>query len=178
MSDFISLLLSLCMLTGAPNIPRMVPAAPRATLQACLSGAVAPLALTLGELTSEWRRINLATTPEPPDNMLLLAFITHGSQGRLTNFDAGTIYTRGQLVTIEDDTYLIGYRRQPARLAAPDEDAAPAALTAQTPLALALIKYVAGASLLNVRAFDLQREIAEHAPPPASSPMPTGKSSR
>jgi hypothetical protein len=93
--------------------------------------------------------------------------------------EATTYYTRGQTVTFGGETFLVAYshQKQPVNLMQmalesekngnkePDfaKLAAANKLTAESPLALSLVNVRAVALLSNVRAFDLNGEIAESA---------------
>ena len=123
-----------------------------------------PLSLTLGGLDGTWRRM---TTTGPYD----LGAITQAITSLIGSTGAGVYYTKGQSLSVGATTYLVTYRTQPklfdittiTQITSGGKPPAPERLTPQTPLTLTLLNLQAAGSLTDIRAFNLQRELADSA---------------
>ena len=134
--------------------------ADNADLKDLLSGKHVPLALKLKDLDGSWRRVRVS----PSDTGTFFAM--YGAL--LGGAGAGVYYTKGDVVLLAGETYVIAYQHQikPVdtmalmRSGAPPE---PETLTPETPLTLALIQLHTAGTLGDIRPFNLDEEIAERA---------------
>jgi hypothetical protein len=135
-------------------------AAGEPTLADVMAGKTAPLTLTLQQLDDEkaqWRRVRVAlpadaSTMNGPDAM------ERALSAALGGPSPSVYYTRGQVVSIDGQSFLIAYRPKsdPVNLSAPK----PVKLTPKTPLTLSLLSVRTAAAFEDIRAFNLQEEMA------------------
>jgi len=112
-----------------------------------LSGKQIPLSMKLKDLSSTWRRFGGAS-PSP-----------YGFQG--------PYYTKGHTVTVGGEVYLITYAAQIRRpdyyaMMGPRPSVKLEEVTPDTPLALSLLRLGALASLMDIRPFNLEAELADY----------------
>lgn len=151
------------------------------SVAAVLAGSVAPLSLKLKELTPEWRRVSITgETMLGMGGMVQSMMQTVGSMLGGTNSEA--IYTRGAMVRIRGEQFLVGYRLAAAGIdfgalmsmgaaaaGAGGQGGAPPKMerkpvTPESELSLVLINVRAIATLGDIRPFDLA-EATKPAPP-------------
>ena len=134
--------------------------ADNADLKELLSGKQVPLTLKLKDLDGSWRRTRVSSSDS--SNALL------GMYAQLMEGGGSVYYTKGETVVLDGLTYIIAYQHltKPVdtmalfRGGSPPE---PEPLTAESPLALALIQLRATGTLGDIRPFNLDEEIAEQA---------------
>ena len=144
---------------GPPCVSRPLASA------ALLTGtANLPLTLKLGDLTGDWHRLSVGL---PADGNSMMAMYTALFSGGASD----VYYTKGDLVTVGTDQFLIAYHVPTPKLdlqALQHTGAQPpkvVKLTAATSVSLALLNLHTVSSLSDIRPFDLQQEIAESAAP-------------
>ena len=162
-ASFFSFILVL-MSMGAPiHAPVVLASAPTATFQQVFSGQVAPLTMPFGSLNTRWRRLVMQDAAGFAEVANLVTKKVTQQSADVMN-DHTTVYTRGQCVTIEGETYVIAYRLPDPLLTqlAMGGGAAtlPAPLAATTPLALVLLRYADCEQLLNVALVNPAKELA------------------
>jgi len=134
--------------------------ADNADLKDLLSGKQVPLALKLKDLDGSWRRLRVS----PSDAGALPAMYAQ----LLGGGSAGIYYTKGEVVLLAGETYVIAYQHsiKPAdtmELVRSGNPPEPQILTPETLLTLALIQLRTTGSLNDIRPFNLDEEIAEGA---------------
>ena len=138
-----------------------------ANLENVISGKTIPLTLKLGDLNAEWRRISLNGQADMSSFMRLMMG---------TGATSDTYYTKGQTVAVAGESYAIAYR---AQIKGPDfmtimrggPGAAPPMqekMTPDTPLTLALLNQRTMGSLIDIRPFNLEQELAANNLPPGA----------
>jgi len=146
------LMLAMMSMGLPPTGSVVLPGAPVATIQQVFAGKVAPLTMAFGALTPAWRRVRINDT-------IGLVEMANGIASDMRKAHDPRIYTRGQCVTIEGETYLIAYR-----LVAPvvenGEQVLPPPLARDTPLTLSLVKYATCQQFLDIAAVNPRKEIA------------------
>lgn len=144
-------------------------------LQQLLSGKTVPLTRKLKELTPEWRRASVAGLPEQGGNLtqmtggILGAMFGGGMASALT--PPPVCYTQGQTVSIGTETFLIVYQHAQKGMdvaammkAGPGGKLPPVEkLTPDSLLSLTLLNVRSLNSLSDLRAFNLDQELAESA---------------
>jgi hypothetical protein len=143
-------------------------------LGALMGGKKYPLSLRLAELGKDWRRFTLHTAGNASGNVSVS--VTGGggtsgsSQNNIADLSGSKLYlTKGQTVSAHRQVYLVAYRMPgsgldfPALIQALATKTAPqvTTLTPETELPLSLLDVRNMGSLDDIRAFNLQREIAE-----------------
>jgi len=136
--------------------------AQQATLD-ILTGKTAPLTLKLGQLDGAWRCISPTPPKSGADTFLLLIASSQSHQPLPVN----VMYTKGDTVAAGGEVYLIAYNRPPQPQPTEEqmqrrEAAKPVPLTADSELTLCLLNIRTMGSLLDIRPFDLQQELAEN----------------
>jgi hypothetical protein len=140
-----------------------------------LGGASLPLTLQLKDLNGDWRRVNVTGQLDLGGYSQLLSTALSTFLGKMAS---AVYYTKGDVVTIGSETYIVAYRAPmrpidfgalvgEVKKAGPqtkpekilNEALATEKLSADTPLALSLLNLRTSGSLTDIRAFDLQREI-------------------
>lgn len=141
--------------------------AQQATLAEVTSGARYPLALKLGQLTGEWRRMTIGGSGDQGAMSGYLGAIMSMMGGGAA---ATAYYTKCETIVIAGETFVVGYKVQGK---APDFAALMSGsaagrggpkvekLTADTPVSLCLMNMRSAGSISDIRAFDLKSEIAE-----------------
>ena len=129
-----------------------------------LSGTRFPLSLRFRDLDAAWRRVTVGGQ-------------TPGARPAPGVGEADVYYTRGEIVAVGAETYLVAYRQDPASRARPAVGAAPPRRTLDTLLILSLLNLRASGSLLDIRPVNVQREVATRAAGPARK-LPVRGSSR
>lgn len=131
-----------------------------AELKALLSGEQYPLALQMKDLDGQWRRLSAGGGAEAGGLSQVYAAMFGG---------AGAVYyTKGETVSVGSETYLIAYTRRTRPVdyvtimqrgpgAMPAEE-----VTAESSLSLSLLNLRTTGSLVDIRPFDLQQELAAH----------------
>lgn len=128
-----------------------------------LSGARIPLTLQLKDLNSEWRRITVANAGDASSVQRMYAAMMGTASG-----SGGALYTKGDTVTAEGETYLIAYRVQTkpidlqamARVRMGQQPIEPERPTPESALALALLHLRTAGSITEIRPFNLEAELA------------------
>ncbi len=153
----IAFLITLAML--ALPVYAQNPSGSSADLQSLLSGKTFPLTRKMKDLNADWTRITLSGAGDTGFYAAMLGGMIGGN----------VYYTQGQMVTIGTETYLVAYRAssRPTNFAAlmrggPESLPKPEPLTPETTLSLSLIHLKSAGHLNDIRAFDLEQEIAEH----------------
>lgn len=138
-----------------------------ATLNDLLDGKAAPLTLKLKELDNGWRCFTPGSANDAGTMLMSIVMTqaTHQPTAALVYF------TKGQLVTMNGETYLVAYSRLPEP--PPDMNALrqgvakpPTPATQNTEVSLCLLNLRTTGNLLNVRTFNLVQELAETHPQP------------
>jgi len=127
-----------------------------------LQGDRAPLTHKLSDLDETWRRLSLGASDGGNPTSAYLSLFT-GLGGA-----SDVYYTQGRLETVAGETYLVAYRRQakPIDFAAlmrsslRNDVPKPEPLTPDTVLSLSLLNLRTAGSLNDIRAFDMQQEMA------------------
>jgi|GEM_PF-5415672 len=113
-----------------------------AELPDLISGNRFPLTLKLRDLNNEWRGFSMSGQYEMGDWMQTFSSLFGTSASNL-------YYTKGQTVSVGNETYLVAYRIE----------SKPEKLTAETSLTLSLLNLRTIGSLNNIRLFNLQQEV-------------------
>lgn len=133
-------------------------------LRTLLAGTDFPLALRLKQLDNSWRRLSISGQYEMGEWMQMYSSM-FGSTFK------DVFYTRGQMVTLSGETYIVAYRPQSktkpldftAMIRMGSDPAAkppaPEKMTPETPLSLSLLNLRTIGSLNNIRPFDLNAEL-------------------
>ena len=132
-----------------------------------VSGKIAPLTLKLKELGPDWRRLAITSSLDPVGMVQQVGAMFGGG---------GVHYTKGQTVTLNDETFIVAYRVPPKRVdpaalmrpGSGPEVLLPDKLTPDTALTLSLVNVRSIGSISDVRPFDLQKELSED---PAANPL-------
>lgn len=145
-----------------------------ADLKDLLSGESTPLSLELRDLGSDWRRFTIHTIGTASSNISVSVTGSGGSSASSQNNVADitgsrSYYTRGLTESVGDRSYLVAYRQPGNSLdltgliqaLATKQPPAPAVLKPETTLSLCLLDLESLGSLEDIRAFDLEGEIAE-----------------
>ena len=132
--------------------------APQAVeMKALISGDMFPLTMQLKDLTNEWLHVAIGAQAESSNPLAIYA--TMFSPG------GGAYYTKGQMVTVAGEMFLVAYRVQSKvnlqALMRSSGPPAPAKLTPETTLGISLLNLRAVTSIDDIRPFDLKQEIAE-----------------
>jgi len=121
-----------------------------------LAGKTAPLSVKLKDLNADWRRFTTGGT-EMPANISRAYFAAMGG-------GSSAYYSRGETVAAEGETYLVAYRMQTKM---PDitvmmrgQPPAPEKPTPDSTLTLCLLHLRTLDSFTDIRAFDLEVELA------------------
>jgi hypothetical protein len=130
-----------------------------AEISSLISGRDYPLSVRLGDLDSQWRRF----TPggQAGGDTLLTYFALLGGS-------SGTLYTKGWTAEVGGDTYLIAYGRRVypvdfiRMMQSGPHSITPEALTPDTELSLSLLNLRIMGNMCDIRAFDLEQELAEY----------------
>ena len=129
-------------------------------LKELLSGKRAPLALKLKDLDASWRRVRVSPSDAGAIPSMYAQLLGGGS--------AGVYYTKGEIVLVVGESYVIAYQHPVKTLdvMALYRGGNPPGLeplTAESPLTLALIQLRTAGTLGDIRPFNLDQEIAEGA---------------
>ncbi len=129
-------------------------------LKELLSGKTIPLEMKFKDLDKEWRRVSASET----GNMMQAYSAMLGGSG------GSAYYTKGQTVTVGNETYIVAYHSQTKvinffALAQAGQGGGgkmqePEKLTPETPLMLSLLNLRMTGSLNDIRPFNLEQEIA------------------
>ncbi|MBV9865275.1 MAG: hypothetical protein JO316_08000 [Abitibacteriaceae bacterium] len=130
-------------------------------LPTVLAGKTVPLNLTLKDLNGDWRRLTVNGQADMSSFLRLM-------MGAGATSDV--YYTKGQTLTVGSETYIVAYR---AKIKGPDfmslmrmgPDRVPPMqekLTPDTPLVLSLLNQRTMGSLIDIKPFDLQDELADN----------------
>lgn len=133
--------------------------AQQATMGDIFSGKLAPLTVAVQELGPEWLSVEMRTPQAMPEWFTSMVANEGGPNLRALQ---PSYYTKGQTVSIGDETYLLAYEL-PAMTIDPQamrEGAPPARITPETKLNLTLLHLRTAGSLLNLHPFDLKAEMA------------------
>ncbi len=157
----------LLFVAATPCAPARAQGAP---FQSLLSGKGAPLTRKLKEFTPQWRRINVMTQGDAGAGGMASGFI-----GAMFGGGAGFggarpgYYTEGETVMVGGETYLVAYKTETKpldvstlmRLGQGGQLPPPEKLSAESVLHLTLLNVRHIAGITDIRAFDLDRELAE-----------------
>lgn len=131
-----------------------------AGIRELMSGQTYSLSMQLKELDSEWRRFTPGGGSEAGGLMAMYAGMFGG---------AGNVYySRGETVTIGSETYLIAYGRRTraidmlSAMERGPRSVRPKVLTGETALSLSLLNLRTVGSLTDIRAFNLEEELASY----------------
>jgi hypothetical protein len=130
------------------------------SLKEVFSNPAYPTTLKLSELTADWKCLNANGQSEAGGYMQLLAGMAGG--GQLAGA-FGTFYTKGDTLTLGQETYLVAYRRaqSPVNIRAMQvEGPKPEILKPDSPLSLALLNLQTAGSITDIRTFKMEDEIA------------------
>jgi hypothetical protein len=158
------------------------PAAQSGSLQELFGGDSMPLSKKLKEMDGTWRRLTIGGSPAENKGSLgglaggLMGMLFGGGGGNTPSLSAPpSYYTRGATITVGPETFLIAYRHQTKGLDFGDLVAQagqagqggqpklpdPEKLTADTDLQLTLLNVRTIQLISGIRAFNLDRELAE-----------------
>ncbi|MCX6997654.1 MAG: hypothetical protein NTV49_11350 [Kiritimatiellaeota bacterium] len=136
-------------------------AAQTMTLQEALSGKTMPLTIKLSSLDDTWRRVSPSSGSDTANPLALIYGARAGSMG------SSVSYTKGQTITIGNESYLVAYAAQNKALDAAKLNALmrsgqppePEKPTAQTMLSLSLLNLRTAGSFTDIRPFNLDFEL-------------------
>lgn len=136
-----------------------------ATLTDVLTGKAAPLSIKLKELDGTWRSFRLTAQADSSSTLMMMMAMGGGRGGQ--TLGASAYYTKGQLVTLGGESFVVAYSRpapSPLQLLAGmhgnDGDAAkPVQVTPDTELTLSLLNVRSMGDILNIRPFNMQEEL-------------------
>lgn len=161
------MLVILAALAALPALAQSPPdsGAASVTLPNVLGGKVFPLSRTLKSLDETWFRVNIASAADATG-------ATSGMMGALLGGSANVVYTRGDLISVGGETFIVGYHEASGGgLAAlmraemggskNPEPAEPKKLTADTELLLTVLNLRNVGSFSDMRTFDLEKELAD-----------------
>lgn len=154
-------ILALLSISLAASLP--VYCAETLALADVLSGKACPLSVKMKELTPQWYRFTLYEKPAGgnSETAMMLAIYRLFTQG------GNVYYTQGRTADCAGETYLIAYARQrkplDPRVFENGEPPKFEPLTPDTPLTLSLLNVRTCGSLLDIRQFDLNTELAVNA---------------
>jgi len=144
-----------------------------ADLKSLLSGKTLPLSVKLGEMGGDWRRVTIHSSGSVSGN-ISVSVSGNGSSGSSQNnvsdlAGSKTYLTKGQTVSADGQTYLVAYHLPNGGLdlsaliesMATKTPPAVSVLTPQTTLPLSLLDLKSVGTLDDIRAFDLNEEIAQ-----------------
>ena len=126
------------------------------TLAQVIAGKDMPLALQMKDLSTGWVRMQVS-------NLIGVSEMTHMFSSMMGSQLSGVFFTKGRTITLDGVKYLVAYsipRRPPNSEAMRDGPQTPAPVTADSELSLSLLSMATLGSLLDIRPFDLTREIA------------------
>lgn len=143
-------------------IPMLVGSAESAEIKDLISGEMFPLTMQLKDLDDDWRAMTVGGMAAMGDLSSIYASMFGG--------DSHPFYTRGETVSVGEETFIVGYqaRTEPFNFFAQMMTMGGRGgrltrekLTPETPLALSLVKLETVSGFSDIRAFDLDQEIAE-----------------
>lgn len=128
-----------------------------ATMQEILLAKAVPMKLALKDLDQTWRRIRADEQLPASESVIAIAFDLRFGRS------SSVFYSKGQTVTIGNETYLVAYHPPfPVQIDNEDNDGPPQPLilTAESPLAPALLRLHSLARIGDIKPFDLAQELA------------------
>ena len=135
------------------------------TIKDALAGKVAPLTLKLSDLNRDWYRLNVSAKPAPEglggSSRAYFALMLGG-----LGDGAAACFTKGDIVTIEGEAFLVAYRLIPKPVdmnavmrGGPNALPAPEKPAPDAPLTLSLLRLRGVDGLSNIKPFDLEAEL-------------------
>jgi hypothetical protein len=141
------------------------------------SGTVAPVTMTFKEITEDWKRFTLGSSGSGSglESMITMAMQAHAGEGAALFSALNAYYTRGQTVTMGEETYLIAYRlfrpgsdmllntmfmRVMGEVDDEESDEDSMLITEDSPLHLCLLNIKAAGHFLDITPAEPQREVA------------------
>jgi len=130
------------------------------TFAEMLTGKVHPLSLTLQEMGPEWHRFTLTGGQNQLNDMLAMMRVRAGQ------VSSEGYFTRGDVVTLGSDTFLVAYRADTGPIdwqaVMEDQEAPPPVrVTPETRVTLSLLNLRLVSGLESIQPFDLKSEMAK-----------------
>lgn len=132
-------------------------------LQAVMADKDVPLSLKPNQMDAQWRKMTPGNNGGPLEALMIQQMMGHGRTEPVNS----TIYTKGQIVRLHDQSFLVAYRPQtpPTKTAWERQEAAENAandqLAADAVLTLSLLNLRDIGNLNDIQAFDPKRDIAK-----------------